>query len=279
VSSDEQRHELAQFIRSRRERRRPEDVGLPSVGYRRTPGLRREEVATIAGVSITWYTWLEQAREIRVSRQVLGSLAGALGLDAVERNHLFRLAGEMPPVDTVSRDRAELPRQYELLLAHLDPNPAFIVNPRFDILAWNRGCELLYGDLAALPGPRRNVLWLTFTSHEVKAMSENWEEEASHTLALFRTQVGEGVLAPEIVALLSELEEASEDFARLWRRKDLAPFVPKQRTMRHPRLGEIALEYIKMHIAGDDKTVVSYLASPGSELANRLKKLVDELNG
>ncbi|MFD8764037.1 helix-turn-helix domain-containing protein [Streptomyces mirabilis] len=118
MSSDEQRHELAQFIRSRRERRRPEDVGLPSVGHRGTPGLRREEVATIAGVSITWYTWLEQAREIRVSRQVVGSLAGALGLDAVERNHLFRLAGEMPPGDTASRDRAELPRQHELLLVH-----------------------------------------------------------------------------------------------------------------------------------------------------------------
>ncbi|MFF7927984.1 helix-turn-helix domain-containing protein [Streptomyces mirabilis] len=125
MSSDEQRHELAQFIRSRRGRHRPEDVGLPSVGHRRTPGLRREEVATIAGVSITWYTWLEQAREIRVSRQALGSLAGALGLDAVERNHLSRLAGEMPPGDTASRVRAELPRQYELLLAHLDRNPAF----------------------------------------------------------------------------------------------------------------------------------------------------------
>lgn len=160
MSSDEQRHELAQFIRSRRERHRPEDVGLPSVGHRRTPGLRLEEVATIADVSITWYTWLEQAREIRVSRQVLGSLAGALGLDAAERNHLFRLAGEMPPGDTASRDRAELPRQYELLLAHLDPNPAFIVNPRFDILAWNRGCELLYGDLAALPEPRSPTAWL-----------------------------------------------------------------------------------------------------------------------
>ncbi|WP_457757812.1 helix-turn-helix domain-containing protein [Streptomyces mirabilis] len=118
MSSDEQRHELAQFIRSRRERRRPEDVGLPSVGHRRTPGLRREEVATIAGVSITWYTWLKQAREIRVSRQVLGSLAGALGLDAVERNHLFQLAGEMPPGDAAARDRAELPRQYELLLVN-----------------------------------------------------------------------------------------------------------------------------------------------------------------
>jgi transcriptional regulator with XRE-family HTH domain len=276
VTTAGQRQELARFVRSRRERRSPEDAGIPVVGHRRTPGLRREEVATIAGVSITWYTWLEQAREIRASRQVLGSLAKALGMDSVERDHLFRLAGEVPPGDTVSRTSTELPRQYELLLTHLDPNPAFIVNRRFDIVAWNRGCELLYGDLAGLPVGRRNVLWLTFTSPEVRARSEDWETEASHTLALFRTQVGEQVLEPDITALLTELEEVSEDFARLWQRKDVVPFVPSHRTVRHPRLGEITLEYIKMHGANDDKTVVAFLAAPGSESAYRLEKLVAE---
>ena len=276
MPTEQQRQELAQFIRSRRERRKPEDVGLPAGGNRRTPGLRREEVATIAGLSITWYTWLEQAREIRVSRQVLRSLARALGLDPVERAHLFRLAGEVPPSDTRTRNPTELPHQYEMLLTHLDPNPAFIVNHRFDVLAWNTGCELLYGDLAALPVERRNVLWLTFTSPEVRSMSDNWEEEASHTLALFRAQVGEGVLEPDIAAIVTELEGASEEFERLWRRKELAPFVPQKRTVHHPQLGTIALDYVKMHVAGDDKTLVCYMAPPGSELADRMRKLVDE---
>jgi transcriptional regulator with XRE-family HTH domain len=274
VATPEQRRELAEFIRSRRERRKPEEAGLPVVGHRRTPGLRREEVATLAGLSITWFTWLEQAREIKVSRQVLGSLATALGLDPVERGHLFRLAGEVPPSDTPSRP--ELPKQYELLLTHLNPNPAFIVNRRFDILAWNQGCELLYGDLSALPSERRNVLWLTFTSPEVKAMSQNWEEEASYTLALFRTQVGEHILDPDVVALLGELERSSADFTRLWQLKELAPFVPKARTVNHPRLGVIELEYIKMHVADDDKTLVSYLVQPGSDLEKRLTELLDE---
>ncbi|CAM5558293.1 helix-turn-helix transcriptional regulator [Streptomyces canus] len=274
MSTREQRRELAQFIRSRRERRKPQDLGLPVVGHRRTPGLRREEVATLAGLSITWYTWLEQAREIRVSRQVLGSLANALGLDPVERDHLFRLAGEVPPGD--APPRPELPKQYELLLTHLNPNPAFIVNRRFDILAWNQGCELLYGDLGALPDERRNVLWLTFTSAEVRRMSENWEEEASHTLALFRTQVGERILDPDVVELLDALEEASPDFTRLWQLKELAPFVPKPRTVNHPRLGVIELEYIKMHVADDDKTLVSYLVNPGSDLERRLGELLRE---
>lgn len=246
---------------------------MPVVGHRRTPGLRREEVATLAGLSITWYTWLEQAREIRVSRQVLGSLVTALGLDPVERDHLFRLAGEVPPGDAASR--TELPKQYELLLTHLNPNPAFIVNRRFDILAWNRGCELLYGDLGALPPERRNVLWLTFTDPEVKAMSQDWEEEASHTLALFRTQVGERILDPDVITLLRDLEESSADFARLWQLKELAPFVPKPRTVNHPQLGVIELEYIKMHVADDDKTLVSYLVKPGSDLEQRLEELVE----
>ncbi|MEW2299465.1 helix-turn-helix transcriptional regulator [Streptomyces sp. NPDC006655] len=274
MSTREQRRELAQFIRSRRERRKPQDAGLPVVGQRRTPGLRREEVATLAGLSITWYTWLEQAREIRVSRQVLGSLAKALGLDPVERDHLFRLADEVPPGDAPSRP--ELPMQYELLLTHLNPNPAFIVNRRFDILAWNQGCELLYGDLGALADERRNVLWLTFTSAEVRAMSENWEEEASHTLALFRTQAGERILDPDVVELLDALEESSPDFVRLWQLKELAPFVPKPRTINHPLLGVIELEYIKMHVADDDKTLVSYLVKPGSDLERRLGELVRE---
>ncbi|MER6081413.1 helix-turn-helix transcriptional regulator [Streptomyces sp. 900105755] len=277
MSTQEQRRELAQFIRSRRERRKPQDAGLPVVGHRRTPGLRREEVATLAGLSITWYTWLEQAREIRVSRQVLGSLANALGLDPVERDHLFRLAGEVPPGN--APPRPELPMQYELLLTHLNPNPAFIVNRRFDILAWNQGCELLYGDLGALPDERRNVLWVTFTSPAVRAMSENWEEEASHTLALFRTQVGERILDPDVVELLSALEESSPDFTRLWELKELAPFVPKPRTVNHPRLGVIELEYIKMHVADDDKTLVSYLVKPGSDLERRLGELLREREG
>ncbi|WP_031519785.1 helix-turn-helix transcriptional regulator [Streptomyces sp. NRRL F-5123] len=270
----ERRRELAEFIRSRRERRSPEDAGLRVVGQRRTPGLRREEVATLAGLSITWYTWLEQGREIKVSRQVLGSLVPALGLDTVERDHLYRLAGEVPPADPPAGPPAPsgIPRPYELLLAHLDPNPSFVVNRRFDVLAWNAGCELILGDLAALPAERRNILWLTFTSPEARAVSLDWEEEAAHTLALFRAQVGEHILDPDVVALLRGLERASPDFGRLWGRKDLTPYVPKPRTIAHPLLGEATFEYAKMHIANDDKTVVSYLTPPGSDLDRRLRE-------
>lgn len=274
VTAQDRRHELAEFLRGRRARRTPAEAGLPTFGRRRTPGLRREEVATLAGVSVTWYTWLEQARSIRVSRQILGSLASALGLDEIERAHLFRLADEPPPARTPPA--TELPPQYRLLLTHLDPNPAFIVNPRFDILAWNRGCELLYGDLGALPAERRNVLWLTFTAPEVREMVRDWEAEAALTVALFRTQASEGVLTPEIAGLVAQLTDASADFARLWERKDLAPFVPQARTIDHPLLGEVTLDYVKLHLSNDNRTLVSYLLPPGSEVESRFTTLVGD---
>jgi hypothetical protein len=273
IATDEQRRELAAFLRSRRERRDPADLGLPTGGRRRTPGLRREEVATFAGLSVTWYTWLEQAREIRVSRQVLGSLVGVLGLDAVETSHLFRLAGEVPPAAT-GPAKSELSPQYELLVAQLDPNPAFIVNRRLDILAWNRGCALLYPGLPGLPAERRNILWLTFTSPEIRTTSDDWAADAAQTVALFRTQAGQGVLEPELAGLVVELEAASDEFGRLWRQKDLAAFAPGSRAVHHPRLGRVELELVKMHAADGERTLVAYLAPTGSELAGRLADLL-----
>jgi hypothetical protein len=273
MASEQQRRELAEFLRNRRERRSPADLGLPAGGRRRTPGLRREEVAAIAGLSVTWYTWLEQAREIRVSRQVLSSLVDVLGLDGVETAHLFRLAGEVPPQESaLARD--ELAPQYELLLAQLDPSPAFIVNRRLDILAWNRGCGVLYSELPHLPTMRRNILWLTFMSADIRKMSDSWEEDAAQTVALFRAQSGEGVLAPEVVALIEDVQAASPEFRRLWQRRDLATFTPTSRKMHHPKLGPVELEYIKMHAAGDDITLVAYIAAPGSDLARQLAALI-----
>jgi transcriptional regulator with XRE-family HTH domain len=275
VITQEQRRELAEFIRSRRERRRPEDAGLPAGGgRRRTPGLRREEVATLAGLSITWYTWLEQARDIKVSRQVLGSLAPALGLDTVERAHLFRLAGEVPPADVTAGPEVSAP--YRRLLAHLDPNPAFVLNRRCDVLACNRGWELFHGRLDAMPPETRNVLWLTFNSPAVRAMEQDWEQTAAHTLALFRALTGEHVLDPDIASLVGELECSSADFARLWRRRELTPFVPASHVLVHPRLGPVEFDYVKMHVTNDDKTVVAYLVAPGSPEEERLRELVAE---
>lgn len=276
MTAADQRRELAEFLRSRRERRRPQDVGLPAPDSRRkTPGLRREEVATLAGLSVTWYTWLEQAREIRASRQVLGSLVGVLGLDEVETAHLFRLAEEVPPGAGPDRG-VQVPESYRMLLTQLDPHPAYIVNRRFDILAWNKGFAVLYEDIAQLPAERRNILRMTFTSAALRAMSEDWERDAAYTIALFRAQVGRLVLEPDIAELVSDLERESQDFRRMWPRKDLAAFEPGGMTVIHPRLGRAEFDTIKMHAANDDKTLVAFMAPTGGDLSHRLAKLVED---
>lgn len=269
------RRELAEFLRSRRERRRPQDVGLPAGARRKTPGLRREEVATLAGVSVTWYTWLEQAREIRASRQVLGSLVDVLGLDAKETEHLFQLAGETAPAGPPDLAGA-VSHAYRVMLEHLDPNPAYLVNRRFDILAWNRACAVLYQDLTRLPPERRNILWLTFTSPAMRAMSEDWERDAAHAVGVFRAQLGPGVFDAAITELVSALEAESEPFRRLWRSRDVAAFAPTTLGFTHPRLGAIAFDYVKMHTADDDKTLVAFLASPGSDLSRKLAEAIAE---
>lgn len=269
----QQRRELAEFLRSRRERRRPEDVGLPAGARRKTPGLRREEVATLAGLSVTWYTWLEQAREIRASRQVLGSLVDVLGLDAKETEHLFQLAGEAAPSGPPDL-AAEVPSSHRVLLDQLDPSPAYLVNRRFDILAWNRGCAALYRDLTRLPPERRNILWLTFTSPAMRTISVDWERDAAHAVGVFRAQLGQGVLDDSITALVAQLEAESEEFGRLWRSRQVAAYAPTSLAFNHPSLGPAEFEYVKMHTADDDKTLVAFLAPPGSELSRRLAALI-----
>src|SRR5262245_10658297 len=151
------RRELAGFLRSRRERIAPEQVGLPPASRRRTPGLRREEVATLAGVGVTWYTWLEQGRDINASSQVLDSVARTLLLDPHERDHLFRLA-EVPD-GTVPHDCLSAPGEIQVLLDQLVPYPACVRNARYDVLAFNSAYEQLMGPLADVPFEDRNSLW------------------------------------------------------------------------------------------------------------------------
>ncbi|MFI5623932.1 helix-turn-helix transcriptional regulator [Nocardioides sp. NPDC051685] len=274
VTTVDLRRELGDFLRSRRERRRPEDVGLRVSGRRRTPGLRREEVATLSAVSVTWYTWLEQGRpDVRASRQVLSSLAEVLGLDDLETQHLFRLSGELPPRRAERSERSEAGR-YQRLLDHLDPNPAFVVDRHFFIVAWNRGAELLFPGLGQLADAERNVIWLTFTSPQVRAMSESWEAEAAEAVAFFRSQTAVDMADPEVAKLVADLESVSEEFRTLWGRRDLAAIGSHTRVVRHPKVGRVELELTKMRTVDDELTMVAYLAPPGSDVLRALADAV-----
>src|SRR5262249_46300429 len=183
--ADGRRSELAGFLRSRRERIAPEQVGLPPAARRRTPGLRREEVATLAGVGVTWYTWLEQGRDINASPQVLEAVARTLLLDPHEREHLFRLAEG--PDGTGAPDCQALPPAVQVVLDQLVPYPACVRNARYDLLGWNSAYEHLTGQrIADLPFQERNSLWQIFTSPGLRAAMIDWELASRRMVAEYR---------------------------------------------------------------------------------------------
>jgi transcriptional regulator with XRE-family HTH domain len=235
-SADEvRRRELAAFLRSRRERVMPGDVGLPDAGRRRTPGLRREEVATLAGVGVTWYTWLEQARDIHVSEQVLRAIARTLLLDTHERAHLFTLAGAPAPTEYV--DSLAVTPEVRAIMDKLDPFPAFVSNGRYDLLAYNRAYQVLVGDLDALPDEERNTLWLMFTKTTTSRCFVDGEEARARMVAQLRGAMAEHVAEPAWKCLVRRLQEASPAFTELWERHDVAHPETMRKRLLHPELG------------------------------------------
>ncbi|MEU5835831.1 helix-turn-helix transcriptional regulator [Streptomyces diacarni] len=235
------RGELAAFLRSRRERISPEQAGLPRGPRRRTPGLRREEVAHLSTVGVTWYTWLEQARDIQVSAQVLDALSRALMLDASERAHLFALAGTADP--TPADETTAVPPGIRQMLAQLEPFPACVQNARYDILAYNRTYGRLLSDLDALPAEDRNCMWLAFTDPGWCAAMPDRKETVRLMTARFRSRMAEHLAEPAWKALLKRLEHASGEFRELWQRHEVARAVDKSKRFSNPLVGMLSFTY------------------------------------
>jgi transcriptional regulator with XRE-family HTH domain len=208
--SDARRTELADFLKHRRAQVTPESAGLEANGRRRTPGLRREEVAQLAGVGLSWYTWLEQGRDIKPSPQVLDALARALRLDAAERAHVFHLARVELPLPAGDYPR-EAPPELREIIDGLLPNPAYLIGPRADVLAWNRAAALVIGEPTAAPDGRPNVLWWLFTT--VGPQGEQWRMTARNTLARFRAEHARRIGAPDFAALVDALDQAARSSA------------------------------------------------------------------
>lgn len=237
--SDSRRTELADFLRSRRERITPDDVGLAPGGRRRTPGLRREEVALLAGVGVTWYTWLEQGREINASVQVLESIARTLRMDAQERWHLFQLAGVtlVPPV----RECTTVGAAGQKLLDQLDPYPAVMLSARWDIIAYNRAFNWLGGDVDAIDPGERNQAWLLFTHPHWSELCLRRGEARAHLVGSMRMAMGQQLDDPLWPVLVQRLREASTDFDDLWSRHDVVDRALPAKDFRSA-VGELHLE-------------------------------------
>ncbi|WP_457389661.1 helix-turn-helix transcriptional regulator [Roseateles sp. P5_E1] len=232
------RKELAVFLTSRRARLGPADVGLPSGARRRARGLRREEVAALAGIGVTWYTWLEQARPIRVSASALERVADALRLGSTERAHLLALAGHPAP----AVESAAIGRVVDDLSALVGSLtlPAYLKTKRWDLLAWNEPLCQLFGDFSSLPAEARNQLWLTFTSPLYRERMADWEIDARDVLARFRVDFGRSNGDPGFAALVARTAAASPEFRAWWAHHDVvADRSTVRKTLRHPVHGEV----------------------------------------
>jgi transcriptional regulator with XRE-family HTH domain len=263
------RADLAEFLRARRAALSPADVGLAAGARRRTAGLRREEVALLAGVSVSWYTWLEQGRPINASDDVLDALARTLRLDPVERDYLRALAGQRRAIDPV-RDAA--PDALQRLLDALEPCPAYVLGPRWDFLGWNDAQRRLHPPLDTLPAEERNLVWLLFADAQVRALVDDWEHEARHVLSQFRAETTPFREDPAVQNLVTRLLAASPEFAAWWPRHDVAGFERRTRTFRHPRAGVLRFEHQQLVPAGlPDHRVVVHLPLPGDDSVERLR--------
>ncbi|MCX4415470.1 helix-turn-helix transcriptional regulator [Streptomyces sp. NPDC053741] len=239
--TDVRRSELAGFLRSRRERITPEQVGLPRGPRRRTPGLRREEVAQLSAVGVTWYTWLEQARDIQVSPQVLDSLARALLLDRSERTHLFALAGAVDPAP--GSDCAGVTPAFQEMLTRLEPFPACIQNSRYDILAYNRTYGRLLCDLDDVAPEDRNCMLLAYVNEDWRASVVDLPGVHRTMAAKFRASMAEHLAEPAWKALLARLEAASPEFGEVWARHEVVGPANRTKVFRNSRVGVLRLEH------------------------------------
>lgn len=261
--------ELGDYLRSMRALVGPAEVGLTSVGHRRVPGLRREEVALLAGVSVDYYVRLEQGRERSPSAQVLDALAAALRLDEDGRGHLFRVAGLAPrPRSVRTADRVD-PALLRLMTAWPD-NPALIYNRAFDVLAANPLAEALFGDF----GADGNLILLVFTEPRARDFYVDWHDIAANAVAGFRRNHGLAPHDPRVAAVLNELLARSTEFTDLWARHEVRGKSIAAKTFHHPDVGTLTLEMQTFDVrSAPGQELVVYQAEPATTSADALKLL------
>jgi transcriptional regulator with XRE-family HTH domain len=259
------RTELAAFLRACRGRLAPADAGLPegtASGRRRTTGPRREEVAQLSGVGVTWYTWLEQGRDISASIQVIDALARALLLTDDQHRHLRELAG-LPPPELPVPVSDMLPRLQRLVDAEA-PSPASVYDEHFDYLVWNQPYVRVRHDPGTLPANRRNMLWMMFTDPANRARMVRWESAARAVLSQFRAAVGRRPGDPRFAELVEALSEASPQFCDWWAEYPVRYFRPAVIAVRHPEAGLMRLEMFQLRLV-DQPDLIMVVQVPVSK--------------
>jgi transcriptional regulator with XRE-family HTH domain len=273
------RDEVAAFLRAHRARRLPGDVGLPDGARRRTPGLRRQEVAQLAGMSVDYYIRLEQARGPRPSRQILSALARALMLSRDERDYLFRIAGEAPPPTT--GPSREVGHAVRYLLDTLSEVPAYVVDAKYDVLAWNTLATHFIGDLSTVAEDDRNMIRWIFRRPATDAV---WSDADSvrfsrATVADLRVAYARYPGDPGIERLVTELLSVSPRFAEMWAAHEVEERRRIRKRVAHPDLGPLEFECQVLHVPDTDQRIIVYCPAPGSTTQQTFQRLATQLTG
>ena len=264
---------LGSFLRDRRSRLDPVAFGFKE-GRRRTPGLRREEVAQRANISPTWYTWLEQGRGGAPSADVLNRIAAGLMLTQPEREHLFILGLGRPPQARYDSSDGVTPRLQRVLDA-LSVSPAIVKTATWDVVAWNEAAAALLTDYGKLPREQRNILRLIFSGSRVKVVQQDWQSVARYVVGAFRADAARAGAGAEIAQLVEELSRISPEFEALWRDNDVAGHTEGVKRIHHPEIGLVELEFSAFAVEGrpDLGMIVYNPATP--EAAARIQSLMN----
>jgi transcriptional regulator with XRE-family HTH domain len=277
MPAKEQRHELGAFLRARRAALRPGDVGLPEgINRRRTPGLRREEVAQLAGISVSWYTRLEQGKDVQLSAKALARVVKAMQLTPAQREYVVTMARS----DVLGVEPARTATVNSTLQDVLDAQgdrPAYLIDARLNMLAWNQAAIGVFGfadGLAEVPAVERNLLWLIFTD-ESRYLLVGWERHAKLLLAQFRDASRHVVNDPWFGQFIERLKERSPESAEWWSRYDVERVQETEKVVDHPAVGQIALRQTVLQVVDDSRPLylILYTPSPGTDTAEKLQKL------
>ncbi|HEU5028672.1 MAG TPA: helix-turn-helix transcriptional regulator [Spirillospora sp.] len=269
-ASGRRRGEMRDFLRTRRARLTPADVGMPDAGRRRTPGLRREEVAVLAGVGVSWYTWLEQGRDIKVSEEVLDAIARALRLDPAEREHLYLLAGLNPPRREAG-PAAPITPELRRVLDAWSPRPAYVRDRYWNFIAINDAARAVFG----FGDVDHNCLVSFFTNVRYRDMHTHWAEAAPGVVARFRGDAARYPDDPEFGRIADDMIAASAEFAGLWERHEVSGEAQAVKGVRHPEVGEMVFEGTVLPLADrPGQHLVLHNPRPGTGTQERLERLM-----